>query len=140
MLILTRKPGEKIIILPDVTITVLALKGGQVRIGVTAPAEKRIYREEIYDQILDENRKAAEGAAIDSSLDQLSGSWMGGAKAGQGAASGEGSAGRRGDQPGQGKQGGVAANPSVFLRRKSVSSAKDVERVGPPKKGGDTES
>lgn len=140
MLILTRKPGEKIIILPDVTITVLALKGGQVRIGVTAPAEKRIYREEIYDQILDENRKAAEGAAIDSSLDQLSGSWMGGTKETPGAAAGDRDAGKRDDLRVQGKQGGVAANPSVFLKRKSVSSARDVERVGPPKKGGDTES
>jgi carbon storage regulator len=135
MLILTRKPGEKIIILPDVVITVLAIKGGQVRIGVTAPADKRIYREEIYDQILDENRKAAEGALTDSSLDELSGSWMGG----KGSAE-EGDPRVRKDRPEKGIEGNRPGNPSVFLKRKTVSSSREVERVGPPKKGGETES
>jgi carbon storage regulator len=62
MLILTRKPGESLYI-GDVKVTIVELKGHQIRIGIDAPPEIRIYREEIYLQILDENRKAAEAAA-----------------------------------------------------------------------------
>lgn len=59
MLILTRKPGESLRIGDDVRITVIEMKGNQVRIGIAAPSTMRIYREEIYLQIQEENRKAA---------------------------------------------------------------------------------
>ena len=59
MLILTRKPGESIYIGDDIIITVSEIKGNQVRIGIKAPPQKRIYREEIYQQILEENKQAA---------------------------------------------------------------------------------
>ncbi len=54
MLILTRRIGEKIIIGDDVIITIVGLKGSQVRIGTEAPPEVPVYREEIYQKILKE--------------------------------------------------------------------------------------
>ena len=54
MLILTRRPGETIKIGDDVEVTVLAVKGNQVRIGITAPKEVAVHREEIYDKIKEE--------------------------------------------------------------------------------------
>lgn len=51
MLILTRRVGEKVIIAEDVTVTVLAIKGNQIRIGIDAPRDVQIHREEIYERI-----------------------------------------------------------------------------------------
>jgi carbon storage regulator len=62
MLILTRKPGESVYIGDDIKITIVEIKGHQIRVGVDAPREMRIYREEIYLQILEENKQAAEAA------------------------------------------------------------------------------
>lgn len=59
MLILTRKPGESIYI-GDIKVTIVEMKGNQIRVGIDAPPEVRIYREEIYLQIMEENRIAAE--------------------------------------------------------------------------------
>jgi len=75
MLILTRKPGESLYI-GDVKVTIVEVKGNQIRVGIDAPPEIRIYREEIYVQILDENRKAAEAASVPGSgLEGLPGNW-----------------------------------------------------------------
>ena len=60
MLLLTRKTGEKIIIGDNVTVTVLGVKGNQVRIGIEAPRDVTVNREEIYQRILKE-RKALNG-------------------------------------------------------------------------------
>ncbi|WP_073670223.1 carbon storage regulator CsrA [Pseudomonas aeruginosa] len=51
MLILTRRVGETLMVGDDVTVTVLGVKGDQVRIGVNAPKEVAVHREEIYQRI-----------------------------------------------------------------------------------------
>ncbi|MGI9284326.1 MAG: carbon storage regulator CsrA [Pseudomonadales bacterium] len=56
MLILTRRVGEKLIIGDDVSVTVLATQGKQVRIGVSAPKSVSVHREEIYNKIAEEKR------------------------------------------------------------------------------------
>jgi carbon storage regulator len=60
MLVLTRKAGEGIIIGDNIKITVIELKGGGVRIGIEAPAEQKIYRQEVYDRICRENMEATQ--------------------------------------------------------------------------------
>lgn len=54
MLILTRKVGERLIIGDDIAVTILSVKGNQVRVGVQAPASIAVHREEIYDRIQNE--------------------------------------------------------------------------------------
>ncbi|MFT7654296.1 MAG: carbon storage regulator [Candidatus Azotimanducaceae bacterium] len=57
MLILTRKIGETLMIGDDITVTVLGVKGNQVRVGVNAPRDVAVHREEVYDKIQLENEK-----------------------------------------------------------------------------------
>jgi carbon storage regulator len=74
MLVLTRKAGEGIIIGDDVTIKVIEMKGGGVRIGIDAPKSKKIYRQEVYDRIIEENKMASQWDmdALDSLSTNLS--------------------------------------------------------------------
>ena len=59
MLVLTRKPGEGIIIGDNIIIKIIEMKSGGIRIGIDAPAETKIYRQEVYDRIKEENIGAA---------------------------------------------------------------------------------
>lgn len=60
MLVLTRKIGESIAIDDDIKIVVVQVKGRQVRLGIEAPRNTRIHREEVYIAIQDQNKAAAE--------------------------------------------------------------------------------
>ncbi len=59
MLILTRRVGETVMIGNDVTVTVLGVKGNQVRVGVNAPKDVAVHREEIYDRIQKEESEGS---------------------------------------------------------------------------------
>ncbi len=69
MLILTRKIGEAIVIDNDVTVRILEIKGGQVKVGVEAPSKVTVHREEIYKAILEENIRA--GMEIPADISSL---------------------------------------------------------------------
>ena len=65
MLVLTRKPGEGVVIGDEITITIVEAKNGGVRIGIDAPRDVKIYRRELYDRIREENIDAASTWTID---------------------------------------------------------------------------
>ncbi len=78
MLVLTRKLGESIAIDDHIRITVIALKGNQVKLGISAPPDTKIYREEIYAKIIEANQNAATTTPGDSpSLDSWLQQWQG---------------------------------------------------------------
>jgi carbon storage regulator len=129
MLILTRKPGESLYIGDSVKVTVVEIKGNQIRVGIDAPPELRIYREEIYLQILEENRKASETEISGAALDQLSGSWKGMTRGG---------AGEKKDARPTSKPQVMSPSqlePRVFVKRKKRRDGGDDEDV-PPEDGG----
>ena len=57
MLILTRRIGEKLIIGESVTVTVMSAKGSQIRLGIDAPRDVQVHREEIFQRILKERKE-----------------------------------------------------------------------------------
>lgn len=65
MLILTRKVSERITIGPDITVTVLGINGGQVRIGIAAPKHVAVHREEVAERIAAQHRVASKFAISD---------------------------------------------------------------------------
>lgn len=73
MLILTRKIGESIKIGNDIKVMVVNIEGGQVRIGIDAPRNVIVHREEIYEKIVSENKMAAKSEKLD--LQKIAMNW-----------------------------------------------------------------
>lgn len=71
MLALSRKKNEALIINNNVEVTILEVKGDQVKIGITAPKEVSIYRKEVYAQIQEANKAAADTGGMDALKDLL---------------------------------------------------------------------
>ncbi len=72
MLVLTRKLGEKIQIGDDISIVIMEVKGKQVKLGIEAPSNIKVHREEIYQKIQDENIRASNIEITDlSELEKL---------------------------------------------------------------------
>ncbi len=69
MLALTRKKGEALVINNNVEITVLEVKGDQVKIGISAPKEVPVYRKEVYLQIQEANKEAMQVSGLDALKD-----------------------------------------------------------------------
>jgi carbon storage regulator len=69
MLILSRKVNEKIIIGEDITVSILEIRGDQVRIGVDAPRQVKVFRQEVFDAIKAENKAALDSRAALPDLD-----------------------------------------------------------------------
>ena len=72
MLILTRRVGETLMIGDSVTVTILGVKGNQVRVGITAPKDVAVHREEIFQRIGKEAAHAAEPGPDNASPDRNS--------------------------------------------------------------------
>ena len=68
MLVLTRRTNESLVIGHDVVITVLEIRGDTVRLGIKAPREVSVHREEIYAKVRTENQRAADVSTDDASL------------------------------------------------------------------------
>jgi len=65
MLALSRKKGESILVNENIEITILDVKGDQVKIGISAPREVPIYRKEVYQQIQEANKEAANAEGME---------------------------------------------------------------------------
>lgn len=70
MLVLSRKINESIQIGTDVEVTVIDVRGDVVRLGINAPQKTQIWRKELWDVIVEENRAAAKAARVDKNLPQ----------------------------------------------------------------------
>jgi len=70
MLILTRRVGEAVMIGNEVTVTILGVKGNQVRVGVNAPRDVAVHREEIFERIKREDQADDSGSSSKSSDEQ----------------------------------------------------------------------
>lgn len=66
MLALSRKKGEAIIVNNNVEITIIEVKGDQVKLGISAPKSVPIYRKEVYEQIQEANKEAMNSAGVEA--------------------------------------------------------------------------
>jgi carbon storage regulator len=68
MLVLTRRANQSIVIGHDIVVTVLEIRGDQVRLGIRAPREVSVHREEVFAELQSENRLAAQASGDDTRL------------------------------------------------------------------------
>lgn len=125
MLILTRKPGESLYIGDNIKVTIVEIKGHQIRVGIDAPTDLRIYREEIYLQILEENKAAAAAdLGAGGGLEGLPGRWSGapGGASGQLKKPGIKSLSAGGLKGASGKP---ASGPDIVVKRKKETGKGD---------------
>ena len=66
MLALTRKKGESLVINNNIEISILEVRGDQIKIGITAPKDVPIYRKEVYKQIQEENRTSVSAEGLEA--------------------------------------------------------------------------
>lgn len=71
MLALTRRKGESLVVNNNIEVTVLEIRGDQVKIGISAPKDVPIYRKEVYLQIQEENRASLESGKLEKLRDIL---------------------------------------------------------------------
>ena len=121
MLILARRIGESIIVADQIEISVIDIKGDQVKLGITAPPQVKVYRREVYAAIQAENRAAA--SASPDALHGLEG-LLGGAK---GADAGP----QRPGQPDRPRQPGPSSQPSRGPKKGGGSSGGPAAGGGP---------
>ena len=68
MLVLSRRQGESIVIGGDIVVTIIEVRGTQVRVGIDAPRSIDVHREEVYQQVLEENVAAVESASAKADI------------------------------------------------------------------------
>jgi carbon storage regulator len=73
MLILSRKINEKIMIGKDISVSIIEIRGDQVRIGVDAPKTVKVFRQEVFDAIMAENKAAAQSSSVFPEFDPKAG-------------------------------------------------------------------
>ena len=71
VLILTRQTNQSIVIDGNIVVTVLEMSGDHVRLGINAPREVTVHREEVQREIVEQNRRAASGAELAGDIDGL---------------------------------------------------------------------
>jgi len=69
MLILSRKVNEKVVIGEDITVSIIEIRGDQVRIGIDAPKKVKVFRQEVFDAIKAENKAASKSAPVIPQVD-----------------------------------------------------------------------
>jgi len=69
MLILSRKVDEKVVIGDDITVSIIEIRGDQIRIGIDAPKKVKVFRQEVFDAIKAENEAASKSAPVIPKVD-----------------------------------------------------------------------
>jgi len=69
MLILSRKVNEKVVIGDDITVSIIEVRGDQVRLGIDAPKKIKVFRQEVFDAIMAENKAASESVPVIPQVD-----------------------------------------------------------------------